>query len=124
MQGEVSNVSVATVPSGPKLLFPFLRPFYEVVELLSWPIIRATVGIIFFIHGVGHVPAANFAKWSVSLVTRGYFPIPELAYGLVFIETVGALCVVLGLFTRFFAAALAIELGVMTFFEFWPNGFN
>jgi putative oxidoreductase len=117
-------LSIATDPSEPKLLFPFLRPFYEVVEPLSWPIIRATVGIIFFIHGSGHVPAANFAKWSVSFVTRGYFPIPELAYGLVFIETVGALCVVLGLFTRFFAAALAIELAVMTFFEFSPNGFN
>jgi putative oxidoreductase len=117
-------VSIASNPSEPKLLFPFLRSFYEVAEPLSWPIIRATVGVIFFIHGIGHVPPDTFAKWSASFVTRGYFPIPELAYGIVFIETVGAACVVFGLFTRFFAAAIAIELGVMTFYEFWPNGFN
>jgi putative oxidoreductase len=48
----------------------------------------------------------------------------EWAYFLLFIEVVGPLCVALGLFTRFFAAAIAIELGVMTFVEFWPNGFN
>ncbi|MGE5538687.1 MAG: DoxX family protein [Gemmatimonas sp.] len=117
-------MSIATVPGEPKLLFPVLRPFYEVVEPLSWPLIRAAVGAIFLIHGIGHIPPDNFAKWSASLVTRGYFPAPEFAYFLVFIETVGAACVVLGLFTRFFASAIAIELGVMAMFEFGPNGFN
>ena len=29
-----------------------------------------------------------------------------------FLETVGAICIILGLFTRFFAAAIAIELGI------------
>lgn len=108
----------------PQLALPFLKSFYETVVPLHWPIIRLAVGLIMLAHGVGHVPADAFAKWSASLVTRGYFPAPEFAYGLVFIETIGAACVALGLFTRFFAAALAIELGVMAFHEFWPNGFN
>ena len=30
----------------------------------------------------------------------------------IFLETVGALCIIVGLFTRFFAAALAIEMGI------------
>jgi putative oxidoreductase len=29
-----------------------------------------------------------------------------------FLETVGAICIIIGLFTRFFAAALAIELAI------------
>ena len=29
-----------------------------------------------------------------------------------FLETVGAVCLIVGLFTRFFAAALAIEIGI------------
>jgi hypothetical protein len=32
-----------------------------------------------------------------------------------FLETVGAVCIILGLFTRFFAAALAIEMTLITF---------
>lgn len=107
----------------PRLALPSLKPFYEFVVPLSWPIIRMAVGIIMLIHGLGHLPP-GFAKWSASFVTRGYLPVAELAYFLLFIETVGAICVAIGLFTRFFAAALAIELGVMVLFEFGPHGFN
>jgi putative oxidoreductase len=109
--------------SEPRLLFPFLKPFYDAVVPLHWPVIRLGAGLIFFVHGIGHLPPA-FDKWAVSLVTRGYFPSTEWAYFLLFIEVVGPLCVAVGLFTRFFAAAIAIELGVMAFVEFWPNGFN
>jgi putative oxidoreductase len=36
---------------------------------------------------------------------------------------VGAVCIILGLFTRFFAAALAIELGVAFLVVHLPKGF-
>jgi putative oxidoreductase len=39
------------------------------------------------------------------------------------IELVGGICLILGLFTRFWAAATAIELAVITFGVYWPNGF-
>jgi putative oxidoreductase len=39
-----------------------------------------------------------------------------------FLETVGALCVI-GLFTRFFAAALAIEMGIAFLVVHLPKGF-
>ncbi len=108
----------------PRLVLPFLKPFYDSAIPLSWLIIRLAAAGLFFVHGIGHIPPDAFAKWSVSFVTRGYMSHAEYAYGLLFIETVGAACVAVGLFTRFFAAAIAIELGVMTFVEFWPNGFN
>lgn len=40
-----------------------------------------------------------------------------------FLETVGAICIILGLFTRFFAAALAIELGIAFLVVHLPKGF-
>jgi putative oxidoreductase len=36
---------------------------------------------------------------------------------------VGAVCIILGLFTRFFAAALAIEIGIAFLVVHMPKGF-
>jgi putative oxidoreductase len=36
-------------------------------------------------------------------------------------EFVGGICIALGLFTRFFAAAAAIDLAIITFTVFWPR---
>jgi putative oxidoreductase len=38
-------------------------------------------------------------------------------------ETIGAVCIMLGLFTRFFAAALTIGLGIVCVKGHLPNGF-
>ena len=40
-----------------------------------------------------------------------------------FLETVGAICIIVGLFTRFFAAALAIELGIAFLVVHMSKGF-
>src|SRR5579871_4633289 len=51
----------------PRLVLPFLRPFYERLVPLSWLVIRATAGLLLFVQGypkLGHVDAvaANMAK--------------------------------------------------------------
>ena len=43
------------------------------------------------------------------------------AYAVFFLETVGAVMIILGLFTRFFAAALAVEFAIITFVAHWPG---
>lgn len=108
--------------SEPKLFLPFLRPLYQQVVPLSWLIIRCTAGLILFTHGyakIAHIDAvaANMAK-------NGISPPLLVAYLVTFVETVGALAVAVGLFTRFFAAAAAIDLAVITFRVFWPRGFG
>jgi len=40
-----------------------------------------------------------------------------------FLETVGAVCIIVGLFTRFFAAALAIEMGIAFLVVHMSKGF-
>jgi len=54
---------------------------------------------------------------------NGLEPPAFFAGAAMFLETVGALCVLVGLFTRFFAAALAIELGVAFLVIHVPKGF-
>jgi putative oxidoreductase len=41
----------------------------------------------------------------------------------ILLETVGAICILLGLFTRFFAAGLAIEMAVVIITVQFKNGF-
>ena len=47
-----------------------------------------------------------------------------MALFLIFIEFAGGICIAAGLFTRFFAAAIAIEMGYLTFYYYWGNGFS
>ncbi len=46
----------------------------------------------------------------MALVRRGIEPAFPLAIALIVLETLGGLCVALGLFTRFWATAIAIEM--------------
>jgi putative oxidoreductase len=59
------------------------------------------------------------------MFTRIGLPVPELlAYAAIFLETFGAICIVVGLFTRFFAAALAIEMLIAMLVVHLPKGFG
>ena len=42
---------MAQTQSEPKLLLPFLQPFYDAVAPLSWLIIRVAVGWNLIVHG-------------------------------------------------------------------------
>jgi putative oxidoreductase len=105
---------------GPKLIFPGLAGFYATMQPITYTIVRVVIGATIFMHGwgkvTGGVPTAYFARIGMPAPTA-------MAYWAVFIETVGAICVAIGLFTRFFAAALAIEMLIAMFLVHWANGF-
>jgi putative oxidoreductase len=109
----------------PKLLFPALAPFYGWIRELSWPLVRLTVGGTLLVHGINKLMGPGVAAFaSGSLAKRGIEPALLLAYVVFFLETVGAVMIMLGLFTRFFAAAIAIEFSLITFVAHWPNGYG
>jgi len=109
----------------PKLLIPALESFYGRVRELSWPIIRLTVGGTLLVHGISKLMGPGVAAFaSGSLARRGIEPALPLAYVIYTLETVGAVAIMLGLFTRFFAAAIAIEFLLITFVAHWPNGYG
>ncbi|MDB5594061.1 MAG: DoxX family protein [Hyphomicrobiales bacterium] len=117
---------MSEVPSRePSPLIPVLAPFYDTMRDLSWPLLRFVVGGALLIHGIAKLLGPGVAAFAAgSLSRRGIEPAVPLAYVIFFLETIGAVCIVLGLFTRFFAAAVAIEMAVITFFVFYPNGYG
>jgi putative oxidoreductase len=108
--------------SSPKLIFPGLAGFYATMLPIVATLVRVIVGIMFLMHVWGKFnagPAAiatNFGKYGL--------PMPDLfAYAAMFLESVGAVCLIIGLFTRFFAAALAVEMGIALLVVHLPKGY-
>ena len=99
----------------PKLLFPQLQSFYTWVEPLSYALIRITVGLMLIPHGWPKLMMGVGATANMALVKRGIAPAEPLAIALIAIETLGGLCIALGLFTRFWAAAATIEMSVIVY---------
>ena len=103
-----------------RLLIPALKPLYDVLTPLSWPLIRCAAGLILAVHGWRKVIAPAAAAPGFAKLGYAY---PELmVYLLIFVEFIGGIAIAAGLFTRFFAAAVTIEM-VVIFFMYLPNGF-
>src|SRR5436305_14078938 len=100
--------------TAPRLVFPALRPFYVWAEPLSWALIRITAGLMIIPHGWPKLMMGIGATAQMALVKRGIGPAEPLAAVLIVLETLGGLCVALGLFTRFWAAGIAIGMAVIT----------
>ena len=109
----------------PRLLVPQLQPFYRWAEPLSWALIRITAGLMLIPHGWPKLMMGITATANMALVKRGITPAEPLAVALIAIETLGGLCIALGLFTRFWAAAATIEMCVIIYHHLpkfgWTN---
>jgi len=56
---------MAQAQAEPKLLFPFLQPFYDAVAPVSWLIIRVAIGWNLLVHGYNKImvgPTDTFLK--------------------------------------------------------------
>jgi len=109
--------------SAPKLIFPGLAGFYTTWREISYALVRVVVGIMFLMHvsvkfkiGAGAVAANIMAK-------NGLEPAMVFAYLAILLEVVGGAAIIIGLFTRFFAAALAIEMAIALLFVHLPKGY-
>jgi putative oxidoreductase len=106
----------------PKLFAPVFARLYRQAVPFSWLVIRLAAGVILFVHGwqkIGHIDGVT-----ANMIKNGIWPPMPVAYLITTVESLGALCVALGLFTRFWAAACAIDLAVITFHILWPKGFT
>src|SRR5712691_7230092 len=121
-----------SVPAGePKPIIPPLASLYSHSRDLAWLIIRLTAGGMLLVHGIMKVMpmaekgfAATIAAFAAgSMARRGIEPAIAAAYAVFFLETIGAVLIMLGLFTRFIAAATAVEFAIITFVAHWPAGF-
>jgi len=105
-----------------KLLFPGLAGFYAWCGDIAYALVRVVIGYNLFMHGWVKVNN-GFAGVSGYMTKTGLLPGEAFAGAAMFLETVGAICIVVGLFTRFFAAALAIQLGIAFWVVHMSKGF-
>ena len=110
-----------TVAREPRLLIPGLKSFYERAIPLAWPIIRIAVGWNLVVHGWGKVMRGPEA-FVRPFVEQGFDPALPWVWAALIIELVGGIALILGLFTRFFAAAAAVEMLIISAL-YWKNGF-
>ncbi len=108
--------------SDPKPIVAGLRPLYETYAGLYWPLVRVSAGAILFTHGWPKLMAGAQAFAAGSLAKRGIEPALLLAYVVIFLETAGAILIILGLFTRPIAALLVVEFAVIIWVHV-PNGY-
>ena len=106
-----------------KLLYPALARFYEAMLPVAETLLRVVVGVMFLMHvsvkfkiGANAVAANIFAK-------NGFEPALAWAYLTMFIELFGGVCLIVGLFTRFVAAVLAIEMLIALLFVHLGKGY-
>jgi putative oxidoreductase len=107
-----------------RLLIPGLAGFYASFTDIAFTLLRVAVGAILFMHGWGKVTGAGLSGVGGFMAKIGLVPGPAFAAAAMFLETIGALCLVVGLFTRFFAAALAIEMGIAFLFVHLARGWD
>jgi putative oxidoreductase len=89
---------------------------------LTWPLIRVAVGWNLIVHGWGKIMRGPTAA-SGAFAQLGFEPALLFTWLALVLEFVGGICIALGLFTRFWAAAVAVELGIITLI-YWPTGFS
>ncbi len=106
----------------PRPIIAALAPFYtRFAREISYPLIRVTVGGTLLVHGINRA-MIPLSRASEEMAKGGLEPALLFAIIALINETVGAVCVALGLFTRLFAASIAIELAIISA-KFVPNGY-
>ena len=114
---------MAQAQTEPKLLLPCLQPFYDAVVPLSWLVVRVAVGWNLLVHGWNKIMIGPTDALLKGYVDLGFTPPALWFWSSTTIETLAGISLILGLFTRFFAAAAAIELLIITA-AYWGNGFG
>jgi len=107
-----------------KLLYPGLAEFYASWRDIAYTALRVVAGYNLLMHGWLKIGTYGLAGVTGFMAKAGLEPAAAFAVAAMFLETVGGICIIIGLFTRFFAAALAIELLIGFFAVHLKAGFD
>jgi putative oxidoreductase len=101
-----------------------LAPVYDQSRDYAWLLVRLTAGGFLLIHGLQKLTGTTITAFAAnSMARRGIEPALPAAYAVWFLETVGAVCIMLGLWTRLFAAMVFVQFLVIIFVAHWGAGF-
>ncbi len=96
----------------PRRLIPALDSFYTFSIPFSWLLVRCGAGALLAVHGWGKIGSTRGPERTDAGLPELASIGAEITFVLMIIELVGGICIALGLFTRFFAAAAAVEMAV------------
>ena len=99
-----------------------LDPIYNILEPLSYPLIRFVAGAMMVPHGYAKV-FGGIEGTTKFFASVGLEPALTLAWYVGLLELVGGVCVAFGFLTRFMSAQLVGLLAVATFYIHLPSGF-
>ncbi len=97
-----------------RLYVPAVAGLYEKLAPLSPTLIRVAMGLIIFPHGFGKVFLNDAVPTSRNFVNFGWAYPLAWAYFIGCVEFFGGILLVLGLWTRATALALAIQMAVIS----------
>lgn len=106
-----------------RLLVPGLAGFYANVGDIAYTLVRIVVGVMFLMHVTGKFKMGAGAVAANIMAKNGLEPALTWAYLIMALEVLGGICLIIGLFTRFFSAALAIEMLVALVAVHLPKGY-
>ncbi|HKO70758.1 MAG TPA: DoxX family protein [Bradyrhizobium sp.] len=112
-----------TARGEPKLIFPGLAGLYQRFSPFSYAFMRFVTGAILVPHGVQKILTVPISKFAPNIAAKGLPFAEALAYLTYFVESVAAVCLAIGLFTRIAAAAIGIEMLVIVLLFQWQFGY-
>jgi putative oxidoreductase len=108
----------------PRPIFPTLGRYYGFTSDLAYLVVRVTIGLMLIPHGWPKVTTSGVVGVAGALTRYGIVAPTAGAYTIMALETLGAVMITLGLFTRAVAALLVIEFAVIVFVAHWPRGYG
>ena len=107
-----------------RLIFPVLAPFYEALSPLSYSFMRFATGAVLVPHGIQKIMLGSAANLATNIDKQTGLPSPLMwAYFAIFAESVCAICLTIGLFTRVAALIILIEMVTIVLYLQWQFGY-
>ena len=106
-----------------RLYFPGMARVYRGLAPYAYAIMRFSTGAVLVPHGVQKILMGSLPGLSANIDKAG-LPMPLLLAGLtIFSESVAAVCLAIGLFTRIAAAIIWVQMAVIIVFFQWKFGY-
>ena len=106
-----------------RLIFPSLAGLYETFPPYSYSFMRFAAGAVLLPHGIQKVLFKSIDMYA-GFIGKAGLPVPTaMAYLTFFAESVGAACLMIGLFTRVSALIIWIEMTVIIWVFQWQYGY-
>jgi putative oxidoreductase len=107
-----------------RLIFPGLAGLYETFSPYSYSLMRFAAGAVMVPHGIQKIMNGSWTTLAPYIDKQLGVPYPLLwAYLAVFTESVVAICLAIGLFTRLAAFILVIYMAIIIVFFQWQFGY-